>query len=134
MKLKKYNPGDKFIIEVAEMYDRTPTKYNERPDYLYRMRHFDSLVMTESALDKLARVNDSKEAKDTMVIVNTMQKLADLNNILAQKRLEVERKLFKYNGFDDADLNYIKGIEYAQLHIDKMVRQLKEEGGFYDHD
>lgn len=63
-KMAKYEPGDKFVIEVAERYDTRRKFKNERPDVLYRMRHFNSAVFDERALDKLARLEDMSDSKD----------------------------------------------------------------------
>ncbi len=48
----KYNKGDKFIIEIAEVHTHYTDNGVEFP--LYRIKGFDSMVMTEKALNKFA--------------------------------------------------------------------------------
>lgn len=50
---QKYEPGDRFIVSIAEVYDTRRDNKNERPDVLYRLRHFNSAVFDETGIDKL---------------------------------------------------------------------------------
>ncbi len=49
----KYHRGDRFIIEIAEVH--THYKDNGDPYPLYRIKGFDSMVMTNIALDRLEK-------------------------------------------------------------------------------
>ena len=49
----KYHRGDRFIIEISEVH--THYKDNGDPYPLYRIKGFDSMVMTNIALDMLAK-------------------------------------------------------------------------------
>lgn len=46
----KFNKGDKFIIEIAEVHTHYLDNGLEYP--LYRIKGFDSMVMTDTALNK----------------------------------------------------------------------------------
>lgn len=54
----KFNKGDKFIIEIAEVH----THYNEDglAYPLYRIKGFDSMVMTEPALYRIIHQHDGE--------------------------------------------------------------------------
>lgn len=83
--IKKYKPGDTFLVSVAEVYERTPAKNNERPQHLYRMRHFDGFVMTEDGLDRLERYQKPNNMIDqdyagTIAYVHTIAMLEVLRD------------------------------------------------------
>lgn len=52
--MSKYKVGDKFIIEIAEVYEGATS------EPLYRIKGFNSLVFDKDGLDKLEEVPDKK--------------------------------------------------------------------------
>lgn len=74
----KYNVGDKFVMEVGEVFVNGLSFENDsKPCELYRIKGFNSLVFDESGLDKLKKleksevgVDWSKVAVDTPVLVS----------------------------------------------------------------
>ena len=74
----KYNVGDKFVIEVGEVFVNGLSFENDsKPCELYRIKGFNSLVFDESGLDKLKKleksevgVDWSKVAVDTPILVS----------------------------------------------------------------
>ena len=87
---RRYEPGDKFVVEVAEVYQRTPKRDNERPDTLYRMRHFSSLVFDEAGLDKLEPYEEKGFSEEEVEeIINTaMRCFDDLTEMVEAKAKE----------------------------------------------
>ena len=73
----KYNVGDKFVIEIGEVYNSgLPFENDDEPCTLYRIKGFNSLVFDENGLDKLKKlekaevgVDWSKVAVDTPILV-----------------------------------------------------------------
>ena len=73
-----YNVGDKFVIEIGEVYSSgLPFANDDEPSILYRIKGFNSLVFDESGLDKLKKlekpevgVDWSKVAVDTPILVS----------------------------------------------------------------
>lgn len=55
----KFNKGDKFVIEIAEVHTHYTDNGVEYP--LYRIKGFGSMVMTEFALNKLVLHQDEVE-------------------------------------------------------------------------
>ena len=74
----KYNVGDKFVIEIGEVFVNGLSFENDsKPCELYRIKGFNSLVFDESGLDKLKKleksevcVDWSKVAVDTPILVS----------------------------------------------------------------
>lgn len=58
----KYNKGDKFTIEIAEIH--THYDDNNKPYNVYRVKGFNSLFLDEYALDKLGKFNTIKTVED----------------------------------------------------------------------
>lgn len=52
--MSKYNVGDKFIIEIEEIYNGNLIKYEDHM-HLHRVKGFNSLVLDEYGLDKLQK-------------------------------------------------------------------------------
>ena len=78
----KYNVGDKFVIEIGEVFVNGLSFENDsKPCELYRIKGFNSLVFDESGLDKLKKleksevcVDWSKVAVDTPILVSSKGK------------------------------------------------------------
>lgn len=74
----KYNVGDKFVIEIGEVYSSgLPFANDDEPSILYRIKGFNSLLFDESGLDKLKKIEKSevgvdwsKVAVDTPILVS----------------------------------------------------------------
>ena len=74
----KYNVGDKFVIEIGEVYSSgLPFANDDEPSILYRIKGFNSLLLDENGLDKLKKleksevcVDWSKVAVDTPILVS----------------------------------------------------------------
>ena len=73
-----YNVGDKFVIEIGEVYSSgLPFANDDEPSILYRIKGFNSLLLDENGLDKLKKleksevgVDWSKVAVDTPILVS----------------------------------------------------------------
>lgn len=57
--------GDKFVLEVAEIYDSDIHKGNNSPSKLYRMKGFNSLVFDENGIQKLEKFKEPKNDIDS---------------------------------------------------------------------
>lgn len=57
-----------------------------------------------------------------------MQILADLNNTLVQKKASIEERVSKESFYSDADFNYVRGIEFAIVQLEKAIKRIREEG------
>lgn len=74
----KHKVGDKFVIEVGEVYSSgLPFANDDEPSMLHRIKGFNSLVFDENGLDKLKKleksevgVDWSKVAVDTPILVS----------------------------------------------------------------
>ena len=74
----KYNVGDKFVIEIGEVYSSgLPFANDDEPSILDRIKGFNSLLFDENGLDKLKKlekselgVDWSKVAVDTPILVS----------------------------------------------------------------
>ena len=77
-KKMNYNVGDKFVIEIGEVYSSgLPFANDDEPSILYRIKGFNSLLLDENGLDKLKKleksevcVDWSKVAVDTPILVS----------------------------------------------------------------
>ena len=62
--MSKYKVGDKFIIEIAEVYENVLNDIDvfeaATSEPLYRIKGFNSLVFDKNGLDKLEEVADKK--------------------------------------------------------------------------
>lgn len=62
--MSKYKVGDKFIIEIAEVYENVFSGVDifeaATSEPLYRIKGFNSLVFDKNGLDKLEEVADKK--------------------------------------------------------------------------
>ena len=59
--MSKYKAGDKFVIEIEEIYSGPLTKETDHL-HLYRVKGFNSLVFDEYGLSKLEQIKETKEA------------------------------------------------------------------------
>ena len=60
-----YNVGDKFVIEIGEVYSSgLPFANDDEPSILYRIKGFNSLVFDENGLDKLKKLEKSETCVD----------------------------------------------------------------------
>lgn len=102
----KYKPGNKFVVEVAEVYQRTPKRDNERPDTLYRMRHFSSLVFDEAGLDKLERYKEKDFSSDEVEeIVNTAMRCFDDLTEMVKAKAKENIYAQDWRDWDDVDVD-----------------------------
>lgn len=62
--MSKYKVGDKFIVEIEEIYNGDLVKHEEHM-HLYRIKGFNSLVLDEYGLDKLQKYEKSKTVKES---------------------------------------------------------------------
>ena len=62
--MSKYKVGDKFIVEIEEIYNGNLAKHEEHM-HLYRIKGFNSLVLDEYGLDKLQKYEESKTIKES---------------------------------------------------------------------
>ena len=62
--MNKYKVGDKFIIEIAEVYENVVSGIDAFEaaisEPLYRIKGFNSLVFDKNGLDKLEEIEDKK--------------------------------------------------------------------------
>ena len=62
--MSKYKVGDKFIIEIAEVYENVLSGIDvfeaATSEPLYRIKGFNSLVFDKNGLDKLEEIEDKK--------------------------------------------------------------------------
>ena len=62
--MSKYKVGDKFIIEIAEVYENVLSGIHgfkaTTSEPLYRVKGFNSLVFDKNGLDKLEEIEDKK--------------------------------------------------------------------------
>ena len=60
--MNKYKVGDKFIIEIAEVYENVLNGIDAlaTSELLYKIKGFNSLVFDENGLDRLEEVADKK--------------------------------------------------------------------------
>lgn len=95
--MNKYNKGDTFAIEIAEVH--THYTYDSKPYPLYRIKGFNSLVFDEYGLDKLKKIDNITEYKtNNQEYLNTCivkkpeksdyQKLVDKHFIKRMKQLQ----------------------------------------------
>lgn len=108
----KPQPGDKYIIEIAEVYKKKHV--NERPQRLYRIRHFDSLVFTEQALQKLEEVKPQKDIDDPLKVL--MQRINDKELMLH----------LDSDFFDDSTYNFIVGLNWVKDQIRDIRKTMGE--------
>lgn len=89
LKKQKYKPGDKFVVTIAEVYDTRRSKSNERPDHIYRLKHFNGATWTEDGLDKLEKFegNYSKE-QVSEIIDDAVAYFADVLTMISSKMIE----------------------------------------------
>lgn len=59
--MNEYKAGDKFVIEIKEIYENVLSNAFEDdiPKQLYRVKGFESLVFNKDGLDKLEKVKSS---------------------------------------------------------------------------
>lgn len=59
----KYKVGDKFIVEIEEIYNGDLAKHEEHM-HLHRIKGFNSLVLDEYGLDRLQQINPKLKIED----------------------------------------------------------------------
>lgn len=121
--MSKYNVGDKFVIEIDKVFDT-----DSEGKSIYKIKGFDSLVMTDFGLDKL---KDSEQNSDMIPPYNE----GDI--------LEVEECLYYYNGYELPNENYLKKDKSTLFLVDckgsvgdkdKLGRPLYDALGSYPSD
>ena len=83
----KYNVGDKFVMEVGEVFVNGLSFENDsKPCELYRIKGFNSLVFDESGLDKLKKLEKSEVCVDwSNVAVDTPILVSDNGNYWSRR-------------------------------------------------
>lgn len=121
--MSKYNVGDKFVIEIDKVFDT-----DSEGKSIYKIKGFDSLVMTDFGLDKL------KESEQNNDMVPPYNK-GDI--------LEVEGCLYYYNGYELPNEQYLKKDKSTLFLVnckgsvgneDKLGRPLYDALGSYPSD
>lgn len=119
----KYNVGDKFVIEIGEVFNNGLTfESDNTPCELYRIKGFNSLVFDKNGLNKLKKlekaevsVDWSKVAVDTPILVSNRGKIWS-------KRYFAKYEHGKVYAFDDGRTSWsitgnfeVSSWEYAKL-------------------
>ena len=121
--MSKYNVGDKFIVEIDKVFDT-----DSEGKSIYKIKGFDSLVMTDFGLDKL---KDLEQNSDMIPPYNE----GDI--------LEVEGCLYYYNGYELPNDNYLRKDKSTLFLVDckgsvgdkdKLGRPLYDALGSYPSD
>lgn len=86
--MSKYKVGDKFIVEIEEIYNGDLVKHEEHM-HLHRIKGFNSLVLDEYGLDKLQQINPKLKIED----IDDMLAEYDLKKESYEKGLEVAWEL-----------------------------------------
>ena len=102
--MSKYKVGDKFIVEIEEIYNGDLAKHEEHM-HLHRIKGFNSLVLDEYGLDKLQQINPKL-------------KIEDIDDMLAEHDLKKEA--------------YEKGLQDAWKLARKIVLKAEMGGICYD--
>lgn len=89
--MHKYNPGDKFIIEIEDVIYPVKDGLIQAQQPMYKVKGFDSMIMTDYALDKLRSMLTEavKDEGDDKIGLE----IGDVVNI--------DGELFYYNGHYD---------------------------------
>ena len=105
--MSKYKVGDKFIVEVAEIFEEA--EEDLFPDELYRIRGFNSLVFDDDGLDELQKYTE------------TQIPYSEAYNQGLQDAWELVRKLYldgkqKYSPEEQKEIFGGSGITYVIEH------------------
>lgn len=126
----KYKPGMKFLVEVAEVYQRTPKRDNERPDTLYRMRHFSSLVFDEAGLDKLERYEEKGFSEEEVEeIVNVAMRCFD--DLVEMVEAKAKENLYDQD-WENADLDSLVGTAWMVKVVNSVRDKFMMQFGIED--
>ena len=132
MKKSKYNVNDKFVISIAEVYQRTPKRDNERPDTLYRMRHFSSLVFDEAGLDKLERYEENSFSEEEVCeIINTAMKCFD--DLVEMVEAKAKENIYDQD-WDDADIDALADVAWMTKTVDNVREKFMLQLGIEEAD
>ena len=74
----KYKVGDKFLIEIEEVYD-TGLPFSS-PDELFKVKGFNSLVFDKNGLDKLEKIDENPVRAETVSEILTEKYEQGLND------------------------------------------------------
>ena len=114
--MAKYKPGDKFIIEIESVLNHV----EELPEKsIYKIKGFDSLVMTDYGLDHLKEMNGiiGDEADDKIGL-----QIGD--------PVEIEGELYYYNGHYDYVYSEV-GYNYCFVRNKNNINTDEERAELY---
>lgn len=127
----KYKPGDKFIIEIESVYNTNPF---DKPECLYRIKGFNSLVFDVSGLDKLEKLAVRKPIDD-FEVMNNNQKLNEIDRAISEI-IELFDIAWEYNKSDKSRTElsqkctmYLSGIGQTLGAIRDELELIEEEPG-----
>lgn len=86
----KYKVGDKFLIEIDEVYE-SEMPFSS-PDELFKAKGFNSLVFDKNGLDKLEKIDEDPARVETVSEILTEKYEQGLNDAW-----ELAKKLFGYS-------------------------------------
>lgn len=119
----KYTYGDKFIIEIADLYQKESGVKNERPQTLYRMRHFDTCMFTDKALDKLQQYNaDESRSRFKKIATNMAYTYTVAKFGMLLERLDhIKAKVMTIGTNKAYRKGYIAGLERAKRECNEII-------------
>lgn len=92
--MNKYKVGNKFIVEIEEIYNGDLAKHEEHM-HLYRIKGFNSLVLDEYGLDKLQKYDEEVIAtkfyeKGRQEALEDVQKTIKVGDVVFNDREDVK--------------------------------------------
>ena len=126
----KYKPGMKFVVELAEKYNREGSWKNERPETLWRLRHFDSLMMTEKALSRLEPYKENSFSEEEVEeIVNVAMRCFD--DLVEMVEAKAKENLYDQD-WENADLDLLVGAAWMVKVVNSVRDKFMMQFGIED--
>lgn len=128
----KYKPGMKFVVELAEKYNREGGWKNERPETLWRLRHFDSLMMTEEALRRLEPYKEKGFSEEKVEeIINVAMKCFD--DLVEMVEAKVKENIYDQD-WNDADIDALADVAWMTKTVDNVREKFMLQLGIEEAD
>lgn len=106
--MSKYKVGDKFIIEIAEVFESEDGSCLSENN-LYRLTGFKSLVMSDSSLDRLEPINTPAKAAADIQIGDEVEDRSSGTKFFVTRVREFQTYGFSSSGeFLCSDRKYLK--------------------------
>ena len=126
----KYKPGMKFVVELAEKYNREGGWKNERPETLWRLRHFDSLMMTEKALNRLEPYKENSFSEEEVEeIINVAMRCFD--DLVEMVEAKAKENLYDQD-WENADLDSLVGAAWMVKVVNSVRDKFMMQFGIED--